>query len=109
MQCQLLLLNDSILSIGMQLFFKKASLKYPLVRLAKRRRWDSDAVAKEGNGSGTVSFHECEDEDEEEDDAHDDGGDGHEKMMWERDGLGLRSMPIALAIEANLYESFTNS
>lgn len=60
-------------------------------------------MVKEGNGSGTLSFgndHEYEDEDanedphddddvddDEEDDVHD-GGDGHEKMMCERDGLG---------------------
>lgn len=72
--------------------------------MAKRRRWARDAVAKEGNGSGTLSFgsdneyeddeanedpHDDEDVDDEDDDAHGGGGgDGHEKMMCESDGLG---------------------
>lgn len=35
--------------------------------------------------------------------------DGHEKIMWESDGLGEKFMPISLASMANLYVSVTNS
>lgn len=90
-QCQLLLLKDSIFSSGLQSFFKKTNLKHPLERLARRRRWERDAVVKEGNGRGTLSLandQQCDDDDdeeeeeEEEEDWEDDGGDGdgHEKI-----------------------------
>lgn len=96
-QCQLLLLKDSVFSSGLLSFFKKTNLKHPLERLARRRRWERDAVVKEGNGRGTLSLasdqqcddddavdaHDEDDDEEEEEEDWDDGGgdgDGHEKI-----------------------------
>lgn len=41
-----------------------------------------------------------------EGDVHDDG---YEKIMWERDGVGYKSMPMSLAILVSLYVSVTSS
>lgn len=94
----------------------KASLKRPLESVAKERRWVREAVESEGNGRGTASFgkeweeseeddHDIgngDDGDEEEEVDGDDDEDGYAKMMWERDGVGYKSMPMSLAMVASL-------
>lgn len=103
----------------------KASLKRPLESVAKERRWVREAVVREGNGRGTASFgkewEESEEDDhdigngddgdgdDEEEVDGDDDEDGYAKMMWERDGVGYKSMPMSLAMVASLYVSAMSS
>lgn len=102
-------------------------MKSPLERETKERRREREEVAREGKGRGTASFGKdhkedesdvddhvdegCEEEDDEEVVVDDCDGDdeGYEKMMWERDGVGFKSIPMSLAMEANLYVSETSS
>lgn len=75
---------------------EKTSLKRPLERETKDRRWESDEAERDGNESITASFgrdHERDDdneaeddhvegcEDEEKGDGDFDSRDGNEKMM----------------------------
>lgn len=54
-QFQLLVLSVVALLVE-QLELIKASLKRPLESVTKERRWVSEAVEREGNGSATASF-----------------------------------------------------
>lgn len=85
----------------------------PLERSTKWRRLEQEAEESDGNGRGTAS---AENDQEEEDDDHNDdddkgdgANDGHENMMWERDGFGYKSMPMFLATVARLYVSVISS
>lgn len=93
----------------------KTSLKRPLESLTKARRWGIEAVEREGKGRGTVSSgKQVEDSDDDDHvDGNEDGDgedgeeeeeedDGYERMMWERDGVGCKSMPMSLAMVASL-------
>lgn len=110
-----------VASVALQLESTNTSLNRPLESLTKARRWEMEAVEREGKGRGTVSSgkdvdesddddHEYVDGDDEDgDDDDDDGGGGYERMMWERDGVGCKSMPMSLAMVASLYVSATSS
>lgn len=94
----------------------KTSLKRPLESLTKARRCGTEAVEREGKGRGTVSSgKQVEDSDDDDHvDGNEDGDDGdgeeeeeeeddgYERMMWERDGVGCKSMPMSLAMVASL-------
>lgn len=98
---------------------ENTSLNKPLERETKDRRWEREEAEREGKESITASFgrdHERDDDieaaEEDQVEGRDDvveNGDGdpesrvgNEKMMWEREGVGYRSMPRSLAIDANL-------
>lgn len=66
-----------------------------------------DAKVRNGKGRGTKSPDiDHADVDVDDHNVADDGGDGdgcgHEKMMWEREGLGCKFIPKSLAIVHNL-------
>ncbi|KAL6992980.1 hypothetical protein U1Q18_011094 [Sarracenia purpurea var. burkii] len=94
----------------------------PSYWLGDRQLMGWETTAREGNGRGTASFGSDQDEEDDEtgvddqkdgyddDEDGEDGDDGgHEKMMWERDGLGNKSIPTSLANVASLYVSVTSS
>ena len=85
-QSQLLVVS-AIVALVVKL--AKASLKSPLERAAKERRWVREAVVSEGNGRGTASFGKKDDESDEDDHDHDmgngDDGDGVEEEEEEAD------------------------
>lgn len=67
------------------MYLTKANLNKPLERATKERRWEREAVVREGNGKGTAPFGNDSDEDNDEEDHDDEGSDddddGYEKMM----------------------------
>lgn len=94
----------------------KTSLKRPLESLTNARRWEIGAAERQGKGRGTASsgkdVDDSDDEDHDDgnedgdavegDEEEDSGGGGKERMMWERDGVGCKSMPMSLAMVASL-------
>lgn len=100
---------------------ENTSLNKPLERETKDLRCEREESEREGKESITASLGRDHERDEDIDAAEEDqqvegrdedveNGDGadpdsrggNEKMMWEREGVGYKSIPRSLAIEANL-------
>lgn len=93
---------------------ENTSLNNPFERETKERRCEREEAERDGKESITASLGRDQERDEEEDqvegrdDVEKGDGDteesrgGNEKMTWEREGVGYRSMPRSLAIDANL-------
>lgn len=100
---------------------ENTSLNKPLERETNDLRCEIDETERDGKESITASLGRDHERDEDieaaeedqqvegrdEDVENGDGADpdsrgGNEKMMWEREGVGYRSIPRSLAIDANL-------